>query len=101
VISSAVVSYQIRPAAVAEYVRLIEAVFEQLHAEQPDNVQYKAVRLDDGLSFVHVSSADAPDGSNQGLIWPRSRSSAGARLAGLPGACRPFSLLIKNRTIQG
>src|SRR6266516_3147588 len=44
--------------------RLIEAVFTQLHAEQPDNVEYKVVRLADGVSFVHVSSADTPDGSN-------------------------------------
>jgi hypothetical protein len=64
VISSVVVSYQVRSEAVAEHVRLIEAVFEQLHAEQPDNVEYKVVRLADGVSFVHVSSADTPDGSN-------------------------------------
>ena len=63
-ISSVVVSYQVRPEAVAEHVRLIEAVFEQLHAERPGNVEYKVVRLDDGVSFVHVSSADTPDGSN-------------------------------------
>jgi hypothetical protein len=64
VISSVVVSYQVRPEAIAEHVRLIEAVFAQLHAEQPDNVEYKVVRLDDGVSFVHISSADTPDGSN-------------------------------------
>jgi hypothetical protein len=64
VISSVVVSYRVRPEAVAEHVRLIRAVFEQLHAEQPDNVEYKVVRLADGVSFVHVSSASTPDGSN-------------------------------------
>jgi hypothetical protein len=64
VISSVVVSYQVRPEAVAEHIRLIEAVFAQLHAEQPGNVEYKVVRLDDGISFVHISSADTPDGSN-------------------------------------
>jgi hypothetical protein len=64
VISSVVVSYRVRPEAVAAHVRLIEAVFEQLHAEQPDNVEYKVVRLADGVSFVHVSSAETPDGSN-------------------------------------
>ena len=63
-ISNVVVSYQVRPEAVAEHVHLIEAVFEQLHSEQPDNVEYKVVRLADGVSFVHVSSADTPDGSN-------------------------------------
>src|SRR5690348_18297440 len=64
VIRSVVVSYQVRPEAVAEHVRLIRAVFEQLHAEQPDNVAYKVVCLADGVSLVHVSSASTPDGSN-------------------------------------
>jgi hypothetical protein len=63
-ISSVVVSYQVRPEARAEHVRLIEAVFEQLRAEQPDNIEYKVVCLDDGVSFVHVSTADTPDGAN-------------------------------------
>ncbi len=63
-ISSVVVSYKIRPEAAAEHIRLIEAVFEQLRAEHPDNLEYKVVRLDDGVSFVHMSSADTPDGSN-------------------------------------
>ncbi len=63
-ISSVVVSYQVRPEAVAEHVRLIKAVFDQLRAEQPGNVEYKVMCLADGVSFVHVSSADTPDGSN-------------------------------------
>ncbi len=71
-ISSVVVSYQVRPEAVAEHVRLIEAVFEQLHAEQPGNVEYKVVRLQDGVSFVHVSSA----GSRPPLC-PRLPTSSG------------------------
>jgi hypothetical protein len=64
VITSVVVSYQVKPEAAAEHVRLIEAVFEQLRAERPDNIEYKVVRLADGVSFVHVSSAETPDGSN-------------------------------------
>ena len=63
-ITSVVVSYQVKPEATAEHVRLIEAIFAQLHAERPDNVEYKVVRLDDGVSFVHLSTADTPDGSN-------------------------------------
>jgi hypothetical protein len=63
-ISNVVVSYKVRPEAVDEHVRLIEAVFAQLHAEQPANIEYKVMRLDDGVSFVHISTADTPDGSN-------------------------------------
>jgi hypothetical protein len=65
VITSVVVTYQVRPEAVAEHVRLIEAVFEQLHTEKPVGVlDYQVRRLDDGVSFVHVSTADTPDGAN-------------------------------------
>jgi hypothetical protein len=63
-ISNVVVSYTVRPDAVAEHVRLIEAVFDQLRAERPGNVEYKVMQLDDGVSFVHVSTADTPDGAN-------------------------------------
>jgi hypothetical protein len=63
-ITNVVVSYQVKPEAVAEHVRLIQAVFAQLRAEQLGNVEYKVVCLDDGVSFVHVSTADTLDGSN-------------------------------------
>ena len=63
-ISSVVVSYQVRPEAVVEHVRLIKAIFEQLQAERPGNVEYKVMCLEDGVSFVHVSTADTPDESN-------------------------------------
>ena len=79
-ISSVVVSYQVKPAALAEHVRLIEAVFEQLQAEQPDNVEYKVMCLADGVSFVQRDRRlTTPDGSNPlpGLSWPRQRSLAG------------------------
>jgi hypothetical protein len=65
VITSVVVTYQVRPEAVAEHVRLIEAVFQQLRTERPAGVlDYQVRCLEDGVSFVHVSTADTPDGSN-------------------------------------
>jgi hypothetical protein len=65
VITSVAVIYQVHPQAVAEHVRLIEAVFEQLRTERPAGVlDYQVRCLDDGVSFVHVSTADTPDGSN-------------------------------------
>jgi len=64
VISSVVVTYAVRPEALAEHLRLIAAVFDQLRAEERDDVEYQVLRLADGVSFVHVSSAETPDGSN-------------------------------------
>ena len=55
-ITSVVVSYQVRPEAVAEHVRLIRAVFDQLQSEQPDNVEYKVVCLADGVSLDRKST---------------------------------------------
>jgi hypothetical protein len=65
VITSVVVTYQVRPEALAEHVRLIEAVFDQLRSEKPAGLlDYQVRCLEDGVSFVHVSTADTPDGSN-------------------------------------
>ena len=82
-ISNVVVTYQVRPEAVPEHIRLIEAVFEQLHTEQPDDVAYRVLCLDDGVSFVHVSTADTPDGI-QSVAEAGGVQGVRARL-GLPG----------------
>lgn len=63
-INNVVVTYSVRPDARDEHVRLIEAVFAQLAAERPDDVDYQVLCLDDGVSFVHVATADTADGSS-------------------------------------
>ena len=63
-ISHVVVTYSVKPEAIEEHLRLISGVFEQLEAEGRDDVDYQVLRLADGVSFVHVSSADTADGSN-------------------------------------
>jgi hypothetical protein len=64
VISNVVVSYTVKPEAIEEHLRLIRGVFAQLDADTPANIEYKVMQLADGVSFVHVSTADTPDGSN-------------------------------------
>ena len=46
------VRYKAKPEAADLNQRLIEAVFQELHAKAPDGVQYLALRLADGM-FVH------------------------------------------------
>jgi hypothetical protein len=105
VISSVVVSYRGRPEAVAEHVRLIRAVFEQLHAEQPDKVEYKVVCLADGVSFVHVSSASTPDESNplpELAAFKEFGKDSAARVAtARAGSRRPHRLLLLCGTAVG
>jgi hypothetical protein len=64
VINRVVVTYSIRPETRDEHVRLIEGVFAQLNAEAPSNVDYQVLCREDGVSFVHMSSAETEDGSN-------------------------------------
>jgi hypothetical protein len=49
-----VVRYQAKPDRADENQKLIEAVFADLQQRQPEGFTYKAFRLDDGVSFVHV-----------------------------------------------
>jgi hypothetical protein len=49
-----VVRYRTKPERADENQELIEAVFADLEARRPEGFTYKAFRLDDGVSFVHV-----------------------------------------------
>jgi hypothetical protein len=64
-VSATVVRYQAKPDRADENQRLIEAVFADLDARQPDGFTYKVFRLEDGVSFVHVviehDDVDEPD----------------------------------------
>jgi hypothetical protein len=52
---AAVVRYTTRPDTADENEQLIKAVFAQLAEQQPDGLRYVAIRLDDGVSFIHVA----------------------------------------------
>jgi hypothetical protein len=50
-----VVRYTTRAESAEENERLIKAVFAQLAEQQPKGLRYVAIRLDDGVSFVHLA----------------------------------------------
>ena len=52
--SATVVRYQAKAGRADENQGLIEKVFADLEARQPDGFTYKVFRLEDGVSFVHV-----------------------------------------------
>ena len=62
--TSVVVTYTLKPEAYEEHVGLIRRVFDQLAAEGPRTLDYQVMCLEDGISFVHVSTADTPDGAS-------------------------------------
>jgi len=59
-----VVSYTLKPEALEEHVTLIDGVFAELAATAPSDVEYQVLRLNDGVSFVHISTSATADGSN-------------------------------------
>jgi len=63
-LTNVVVTYTIDPKAKEEHIRLIEGVFAQLSKDNPNNIDYQVMCLEDGVSFVHMSSAETPNGSN-------------------------------------
>jgi hypothetical protein len=59
-----VVRYKTKPDRADENQAFIEKVFAELAADHPEGLRYVAVRLADGVSFVHVASVETADGSN-------------------------------------
>ena len=53
---SFVVRYQMRPETAEENQALIQNVFAELAAKQPQGMRYAAFRLADGVTFVHVGT---------------------------------------------
>ena len=50
-----VVRYRARPEHADANERLIRTVFDELDQVRPAGVDYRVVRLDDGVTFVHVA----------------------------------------------
>jgi hypothetical protein len=50
-----IVRYTTRPESADENEKLIRAVFAQLADQMPEGLSYVAIRLDDGVSFMHVA----------------------------------------------
>ena len=52
--NAVVVRYQTNPERAEENQKLIEAVFGELTERQPEGFTYQVLRLDDGVSFLHL-----------------------------------------------
>lgn len=56
-----VVRYTTRPESSDENERLIRAVFAQLAEQRPAGLRYSSIRLEDGVSFLHVAVTVSDD----------------------------------------
>lgn len=58
------IRYKTKPERAQENQRLVEKVYEELAARDPGGVRYATLRLEDGVTFVHIFMTDSDDGPN-------------------------------------
>jgi hypothetical protein len=53
-----IVRYRVKPERAAENEELVRAVYAELDETKPAGLHYATFRLDDGVSFLHLSAHD-------------------------------------------
>jgi quinol monooxygenase YgiN len=70
------IRYKVKADRVAENESLIAKVYEELHRLQPPGLRYATLRLDDGVSFVHIVSYEQADSNNALTTLPAFKAFA-------------------------
>jgi hypothetical protein len=52
------VRYKVKANKVAENEQLVKEVYKQLHEKKIDGFRYTTLKLDDGVTFVHIAFSD-------------------------------------------
>jgi len=58
------IRYKTKPEFADENQRLVEKVYEELKARDPGGVHYSTLRLEDGVTFMHLFTTDSDDAAN-------------------------------------
>ena len=64
VMKTTMVRYKVKADRASENERYVAKVFEQLRRNRPAGLRYVSFKLNDGVSFVHIVSLEAADGTN-------------------------------------
>jgi hypothetical protein len=59
-----VVRYRVKADRLEEHEGLVRKVFAELATVRPAGLVYHALKLEDGVSFVHVATVSTADGQN-------------------------------------
>jgi hypothetical protein len=62
--SQVMVRYKVKPDQAARNEELVRQVYDELHQTTPAGLHYATFVQDDGVSFIHVASIEAEQGSN-------------------------------------
>lgn len=58
------VRYKTKPESADENRRLVEKVYEELTARDPGGVHYTTLRMEDGVTFMHLFTTDSDEAAN-------------------------------------
>ncbi|MDQ6921687.1 MAG: hypothetical protein M3170_08825 [Candidatus Dormibacteraeota bacterium] len=58
------IRYKTKPESADENQRLVAKVYEELAARDPGGVRYATLRLEDGVTFIHIFMTDSDDVPN-------------------------------------
>jgi hypothetical protein len=95
-----VVRYRTTPEAADENQRLVEQVYAELAATEPEGLRYVTLRLADGVSFVHVAFRDGDTDVLSGLpAFQEFQRELGTRLEEGPNAS-PATVVGSYRVVQ-
>ncbi len=73
------IRYRTKPASADENAQLVREVFAELAATQPGGLHYVTLRLDDGVTFVHVATLDGENPLEGSPAFARFQSTLAAR----------------------
>ena len=59
-----IVRYKVKPDQGDINEQLVKRVFEELKEKSPTGIRYGTLRMEDGVTFIHIASVETSDGSN-------------------------------------
>jgi len=80
------IQYKVAPEHAAENEQLVQAIIAELDEVQPAGLRYAALKLEDGVSFIHIVSKDDDGGPLPG---------------GELNALRAFHAGLRERCVEG
>jgi hypothetical protein len=57
-VTRVIVQYTVKPDQAARNEELIRAVYDELSMTKPAGLRYATIRLDDGVTFIHIADQD-------------------------------------------
>jgi quinol monooxygenase YgiN len=65
--SRVLIRYRLKPDQVERNEELIRAIYEELHRAAPSGLRYVIYKLEDGVTFMHISESEGEDSPMAGL----------------------------------